>query len=75
VAGCAVSHAVWIGDHVLRDGGCPAKRVVEADLNDADEVIEVIHVVKLDYELGPGQTLQQVAEGYAGLRNLRVVTP
>ncbi len=69
-----MTHAVWIGDHVLREGGCSAKRVVEADVNDAGEVVEVLQVVKLDYELGPGQTLRQVAEGYAGLRNLRVVT-
>jgi hypothetical protein len=62
-----VTHKVWIRSDLLK--GCPGRSVVEV----GDEG-ELVQVVKLDYELGPGQTLQQVAEGYAGLRNLRLVT-
>jgi hypothetical protein len=68
-----VTHAVWIErDAVLRPGGCPADLVVEVDVDDDGQVVEVVHVVKLDYELRPGQTLLAVAEGYASLRNLEV---
>ncbi len=63
-----MTHAVRIEDHVL--GGCPARRVVEVGDDGA-----VVQVVCLDYELRPGETLLGKAAGYAGLRNLRVVTP
>ena len=61
-----MTHAVRIETHVLC--GCPARRVVE--LGDDGELVQVVEV---DYELRPGRTLADVAAGYAGLRNLRVV--
>ncbi len=70
-----MTHAVRIEKTVLREGGCPAERVVEVDVDDFGRVVERVQVVKLDYELRPGQTLRQVAVGYARLRNLQVIEP
>jgi hypothetical protein len=63
-----MSHAVHIEPHVLAD--CPDDRVVER----GDDG-ELVQVVQIGYECRPGQTLADVAAGYAALRNLRVVTP
>lgn len=56
---------VRVEDHLLR--GCPGRRVVEVDA----DTREVVAVVALDYQY-PGRDLREVAESYAGLRNLEV---
>lgn len=55
---------VRVEPYVLRE--MPGRRVVEAD---GDRV----QVARVDYEMRPGQTLEQFAYDYAALRDLTVV--
>jgi hypothetical protein len=57
---------VWIRSDVLN--GCAGRSVVEVDDRD-----EVVRVVKVDHELAPDQTLEQVRDWYAELHDLTVV--
>ncbi len=61
-----MSHKVWIRPDTLN--GCPGRTVVHLD-----EGGRLVHVVKPDHELLPGQTLEQVRDWYAALHELRVV--
>ncbi len=61
-----MTHKVWVQRHELN--GCAGRRVVEVG-----DRGELIHVVKPDHELRPGQTLEQVRDWYADLHGLRVV--
>ncbi len=63
-----MSHKVWIQRHEL--GGCPGRRVIE--VGDRGELVAV---VKVDYELPAGRTLEDVRDSYAKIHGLAVVKP
>ncbi len=61
-----MSHKVWIQRTVL--GGCAGRRVIE--VGDRGELVKVL---KVDHELRPGQSLEQVQDWFADLLGIPAV--